>query len=276
MMILTSILSNRARTSRPLLRTGCFDFTRYIRYLATSLVVYITLVVLVSTATADWKDVREEEFFTYRRFFLKQGLIDRMATDGRTQEDLNRFYNSFTDGIYAISADNLSEAEKDLELARSIWPEYFGTDFLLGLVHEKLGEYQLSARYYRSYLNKLKDLEQGRYRISEPLIRSLNPMGIESYDFAQEMVTDRLATYGINLGEVRPVITLPEFLFPLLVILVLIVVYVGIQYWVWPSMKRQYRINHPPEGFWVCRHCGSDNPDTAKVCSDCNHPRGAK
>jgi tetratricopeptide (TPR) repeat protein len=263
-MILTSIRSNRTKTFRPFLRTG---------YLLIVIAVYVTL---VSAAAADWKDVREEEFFTYRRFFLKQGLIDSMAADGRAQEDLRRFYNSFTDGLYAISSDNLDEAEKDLQEARSTWPEYFGTDFLLGIVYEKRGDYQMASRYYRSYLNKLKGLEEGRYRISEPLIRSLNPVGIESYGFAKEMVTERMAPHGINIETVRPVITPPEFLFPFLTILALIAVYLFIQYWVWPRMKKQYRINHPPEGFWVCRHCGSDNPDTAKVCGDCDRPRGTK
>ncbi|MBD3426737.1 MAG: hypothetical protein GF409_05860 [Candidatus Omnitrophica bacterium] len=224
-------------------------------------------------AYADWKEQREEEFFTYRRFFLRQGLIDVATSDGRAQEDLKSFYRNFTDGLYAMSAGQLDKAEEHIKSARLAWPEYYGSDFLLGLIYEQKGDTQLAARYYKSYLNKLRYLQQGSYRISEPLIRSLNPAGVERYDLARQLVRERLARHGIDLGKVRPAITPPEFLISLIIAAVLVVLYGLIQYKVWPFLRRQYRIKHAPEGYWVCRICGATNPDTAKVCSECDRPR---
>ena len=217
--------------------------------------------------------IDEGDFFSYERFFLRQGLIDRIPSDGKTKSDLNRFAVSFTDGIYAISSEQLDVAEKKLIKAREIWPEYFGSDFLLARVYEEKGDYQTAARYYKSYLNKLKALQAGQYRISESLIRSITPYRIEQYEPARELVKERLASYGIDLDKVWPIISPPEFFLPLIIIIALIIFYGIIRYLLYPYFKKRNRIKHPPDGFWACRYCAAYNPDTAKVCGECDRSR---
>ncbi|MFH1552841.1 MAG: hypothetical protein ABID83_04305 [Candidatus Omnitrophota bacterium] len=236
-------------------------------------VLLAVLIFSACTAVVAETSVDKDRFFSYDRFFLNQAVVDSISGDGKVQKDLNAFAVSFTDGIYAISAGDLKVAEEDLLKARGIWPEYFGTDFLLALVYEENGDYSSAARYYKSYLNKLKNYHAGMYRISGPMIRTLASSGIERYDPARELIKERLASYGIRLGGVRPVITPPLFLFPFFLIAALAGIYVLVYYWAWPYIKKQHRIKNPPEGFWVCRNCGADNPETVKECEECGRLR---
>ena len=215
----------------------------------------------------------EEAFFSYERFFLNQDIVDNIAADGKTRKDLKAFAASFTDGIYAISSGKLTEAKNDLLQARETWPEYFGTDFLLALVYEKGGDHRTAARYYKSYLKKLKAFHAGMYRISGPLIRSLTTAGIERYDPARELIKEHLVRYGIRLARVRPVFTLPRFLVILLLSAAVAGIYITAAYGVLPYLKRQHRLRNPPEGFWVCRYCGAYNSELNRECEECGRPR---
>ncbi|MDP8299554.1 MAG: hypothetical protein P9L88_06610 [Candidatus Tantalella remota] len=218
-------------------------------------------------------EVEEDTFFSFERFFLNEQMPRQAKGDGRIQNDLKRFYEAFNDGLYAMSAGRFKEAEKSFLKARGIWPEYFGTDFLLAMDLEQAGDVDLAARYYKSYLNKLKALYSGNYRISGPLMVSLTPTGVENYSLAQELVKKRLEDYGIDIDRVRPVITVPGFFMPLLAGFLLVILYVSAKYMIIPYFKFQYRLKHPPEGFWICAHCGADNPNPAKECVDCRRPR---
>ena len=226
-----------------------------------------------SSAPAQNLQREQADFFSYKRFFLNQRVVDSIRADGRIKKDLKIFAHDFTDGIYELSAENMPAAEKALLRARRIWPEYFGTDFLLALVYEKQEKYNTAARYYKSYLNKLKGFHAGKYRISGPIIRSFSPGGIERYESARELVRERLALYGIDLDKARPVFTPPDFVLPFIFIFVIITAFFVIQYKILPYFKRQQRINNPPEGFWICRHCGTANPDLRKECAECGRPR---
>jgi tetratricopeptide (TPR) repeat protein len=230
----------------------------------------VTLLLVFALTAPVFAD--NDDFFSYNRFFLKTGVIESIPRDGRTQTDLSRFAVSFTDGLYYISSGRKEEARKNLDEARQIWPEYYATDFLLALTYEEEGDYRTAARYYKSYLNKLRALHSGAYRISGPLMFSIGSSAVEPYPVAYEMVKQRLAEYGINIDRVRPVMMLPEFLFYIILVIALAAIYAAIRYVAWPYFKRRYRIKHPPEGFWVCRECGAYNPDTAKVCGECNRP----
>ncbi len=215
----------------------------------------------------------ERDFFSFERFFLNQGLVDRIPADGRTQTDINIFAANLTDGLYAFSSGRWEEAKAFFLKARGVWPEYFGTDFLLALVYEKEGDHGTAARYYKSYLNKLKDFHSGRYRISGPIIRSLSASGVEAYPAARQLIEQRLAGYGMDLDRVRPVITPPGFLMPLTVVLILGAGYAFAHFRLLPYLRMQHRIKNPPEGFWVCRNCGRANPDLDKECERCRRPR---
>ncbi len=231
----------------------------------------VTLLLILASAAPALAD--NGDFFSYNRFFLKTGVIESIPRDGRIQTDLSRFAVSYTDGLYYFSSGRIEEARKNFGEARRTWPEYYATDFLLALTYEEEGDHRTSARYYKSYLNKLKALHSGDYRISGPLMFSIGSSAVEPYPVAYEMVKQHLAGYGIDIDRVRPVMMLPEFLFHIILVIALALIYVAVKFAVLPYFKRRYRINHPPEGFWVCAECGAYNPDTAKVCGECNRPR---
>lgn len=214
----------------------------------------------------------EENFFSYKRFFLNQALVDKIPSDGKTQTDINKFAENYTDGLYAMSGGRLPEAEAYFLAARKFWPEYFAADFLLALVYEEKGDYKIAARFYKSYLRKLKGFYSGTYRISVPLIISLSSFEIESYAAARELVEKRLGRYGINLDRVRPIATIPDFLFPGIGLIFLIGVYIAWRKVARPFLKKMHNINNPPEGFWTCRKCGSYNPDLSNECEKCGKP----
>lgn len=244
---------------------------RYTPRLLSKCFLYLFLAVIALTFSR--LALAEEEFFSYKRFFLNQALVDRIPKDGLTQQNIREFSKRFTDGVYALSSDNLPRAEKDFLAARQTWPEYFGTDFLLALVYENQGDYDEAARYYKSYLNKLKNYHNGNYRISAPLIFSITSYEIEPYERAHKRVEKRLAIYGIDLATVRPMFTPPIFLIPIFSFIMIVILCLVSYYKVWPYMKQQYRRNNPPEGFWICRHCDNANTVLNKECQECRRPR---
>ncbi|MGB2631267.1 MAG: hypothetical protein WBD24_07280 [Candidatus Omnitrophota bacterium] len=234
---------------------------------------FITLTILLCSIVPAQGYVDRDRFFSHERFSFDLKYTEEMPSDGRAQQDISRFTSFFIDGIYEFSSGDFEEAEKDFLKAREIWPEYFAPDFLLALTYENKGNYERAARYYKSYLNKLKKFHKGEYPISESLIRYFSAYNVEEYVPAEELVRERLKGYGIDLDKVFPVITFPVFISPLLLALVLVLLYIVARYRVWPHYKRQKRLKNPPEGFWVCPNCYTDNPVLSKVCQKCRKPR---
>lgn len=211
----------------------------------------------------------EDKFFSYERFYFKAAMLEDVLKDGRFRSDVKAFMQNFSDGIYAISAGDPKRAKRKLLRARAIWPEYYGTDFLLARMNEDMGNYSLSARFYKSYLNKLKDLSDGRYRISESLIKAITPYGVENYHDAHDFVRYRLKDYGIDLADVKPFYVITGFLRLLIIIIVLGSGYAIVSYVIIPRINRRQRINNPPEGYWACRKCGTYNINIRKECEKC-------
>ncbi len=215
----------------------------------------------------------EKVFFSHKRFVLNIGLIGKVSESKGTRKELDRFTQSFTKAKELISEGRLEEAKAELFRAMKVWPEYFGTDFLLALVYEDSGNIALASRFYKSYLNKLRDFHRGKHKISETLIRVLTEGDIENYSVAYKMVEKHLAEHGIELGRVRPVAGFPVVFFYLIVLVLSIAVYLGIVYRLVPYLERRRRIKHPPEGFWVCEYCGTTTPNLSNVCNKCRRPR---
>ncbi len=243
---------------------------RYLHIYFSTILIFSTLLI---TGTRAGAYVDENRFFSYKRFFLNQSVMGSISGNGETQKSLNRFMVSFMDGVYAISGGELQKAKKDLLIARNSWPEYFATDFLLALIYEDQGDHGMAARYYKSYLNKLKDFYDGKHRISETMILNFMPHGVEEYDTAHRLVRKRLDHYGISLDKVRPVFTFPVFLLPILLGTGAAAVYILVFHWLRPRLKRRHWIKNPPEGFWVCRNCDTANPELSKECGECGRPR---
>lgn len=215
----------------------------------------------------------ENSFFSYKRFYAQLDMLNSISESRDVRNDIRDFARNLADGIYAISAGDPVKAKTKLLKALAIWPEYFGTDFLLARVNEDMGDYNLSARFYKSYLNKLRAYSEGRYRISGPHMRGITPYRIENYDDAYALVRDRLKARGIDLSAVQPFNTIPSFLRFLIILVMLGAVYAIIAYWVIPHIKRRQHINNPPEGSWVCKKCETYNSSIRKECEKCGEKR---
>jgi len=245
-----------------------------LKNISVCLLLFLSIVTLLSSSAYAAKFfANEQRFFSYERLIINQRAVDTLSGDGRTQRDLKEFTTSYMNGINAIEIGNLEVAKKDLLKARDIWPEYFSTDFLLALIYEKEGNYKTAARYYKSYLKKLKGFHEGQYRISGPMINSLALYGIEKYEPAHTLIKRRLERHGINVDKVRQPFRVPAFFLLFLLVLCIAGIYAGVYYKLLPYIKKQYRIKNPPEGFWVCPKCGTTNPDPAKECEKCRRLR---
>lgn len=239
----------------------------------TGVIIAIISIIAFSSISFSRGHAQEGPFFSYERFLLNQSFIDRLLGGGKTQNDLKEFSFSFTKGVMALSNGDLDTAENALLKAKKIWPEYFGTYFLLALIYEGRGEYQKAARYYKTYLDRLKKLQEGYYRISAPIIYSLSVYRVEEYPEAYELVKQRLTGLGIDIDNVRPVVVIPRSLMFLAGLVILAAIVLAGHYKVMPYLRLRYRVKHPPEGFWVCPGCGNENPDPNKECAECRRPR---
>ncbi|MFH1594299.1 MAG: Ran-binding zinc finger domain-containing protein [Candidatus Omnitrophota bacterium] len=215
--------------------------------------------------------VEENIFFSYERFYPQASVVKDPHRDGIVQTNISDFMQNYSDGIYAISAGETEKAKSNLLKARAIWPEYFGTDFLLARVNEDERHYGLSARFYKSYLNKLRSLSAGEYRVSEKLIETITPYKIENYDEAYIFVEERLMRYGIDLARVRPVYMILPFIKYLIIFFVIGTGCIAVVYKVIPYIKMRQLIKNPPEGFWVCSNCGTENTLLQKKCEKCDN-----
>ncbi|MFH1836510.1 MAG: tetratricopeptide repeat protein, partial [Candidatus Omnitrophota bacterium] len=173
-----------------------------------------------------------------------------------------------------LSAENYTRALRKLLRARRIWPEYFGTDFLIALVYEGQGDYNTAARYYKGYLTKLKTFEAGEYPISGRVIRSIITSEADKYDLASDLVEDYLASLNIDIDDV----TIP-FSAPLSLILFVIfaffcsVTYAAVHYFIAPYIKKQKRIKTIITGYWICKNCGTANLTLITECEECGNKK---
>lgn len=238
----------------------------------------LTLLLLCSSvpqiyADADRVSSDDSGFFSYRRFLLDTKSIDAMSATSGTGRDLKKFVKDLTDGVYLISGGQNEKAREKFFAARKLWPEYFGTDFLIAMAYEGSGDIDTAARFYKSYLIKLRDFHNGKNRISAPIIRFLSRGEIERYSPAEKLVEGHLADLGVQLSAVRPAPVTANLLVYFVVLLLLIAGYLAITYVLVPRLKRRRRRKLVPEGFWLCEHCGVLSPELSNVCVECRKPR---
>lgn len=239
----------------------------------------VLIILVFFTAVCVWcplclftqESVEENIFFSYEKFYPQACVVKDPPRDGIVQTNISAFMQNYSDGIYAISAGELEKAKIKLLKARVIWPEYFGTDFLLARVNEDEGHYVRSARFYKSYLNKLRSFSTGEYRVSGKFIESITPYQIENYNDAYIFVEERLRQYGIDLARVRPIYTILPFLKYLIIFFIIGTGYIAVAYKGIPYIKKRQLIKNPPEGFWVCNNCGTKNTLLQKKCEKCNN-----
>lgn len=213
--------------------------------------------------------VSEKEFFSYERFVFAMELLEAVKVQQKTIKDINMFTVYFNDGIYALSNKKYPLALKKLYRARAIWPEYFGPSFLIALTYERDGNIDRAAQFYKEYLNKLKILEAGHFPISAPLIKVLNKDNIDTFAFSRAIIKEHLQAYDIDIDKVKPPFFVSEFVKSFFRSFILLLMFLIGYFLVFPYVKKEYRIKHPKEGFWICRNCQNENPELMSKCHNC-------
>jgi tetratricopeptide (TPR) repeat protein len=248
-------------------------FSRSGTGILTRLICTLLVAMLFAPSPLSFSETGDDTFFTPRRLYLRSEFVDSIDRDGRTREELVNFALSYERGLDSYAGREFDQAMEYFLSARKAWPEYFYNDLLIGLALEQLGEYDRAARFYKSYLNKLRKFHEGEYRISSPIILGISSGRIESYDAAYEAVAERLAGYGIDIRRVSPIYTPPFFLIPISIFIFLVGLYIMVTRLLIPFIRKKDRQMHPPEGFWACRKCGAYNPELARECGNCGKIR---
>jgi len=233
----------------------------------------ITLLSICVTLCGKGFAISEKKFFSYKRFFLNQNIAGKFPDDGKVNKDLNKFSVSFMKGLSDGSSERYNSARKNFLDARRAWPEYFNTDFVTALTYENEKKYKTAAKYYKSYLNKLKAFQTGEYRMTGAIIKSFTSGRIDNYDTAYALIKQHLKEQGIDLKKVKAAFTIPEFLLPLIITIMLLILYLLNRYMLAPYREKRRLIKNPPEGFWVCPHCVNINPNPVKECPECGRQR---
>ena len=216
----------------------------------------------------------QQKFFTIERFSLAANLLDAITLKPGLREDIKKFANYFRDGIYALSNGKYRIALDNLYKARRIWPEYFGTDFLIALALEKKGDIRKAARFYKGYLDKLRIFELGHYPISAPLIRTLSLSSIDNYSESNQRVAYHLKKYDIDLTRINPPVFISDFVKIALLLFLILIAGIIARYTIVPYLEIRNRIKRAAPGYWVCRKCGELNLDLVNECDKCGskHP----
>jgi len=117
------------------------------------------IVILISVACSSLSVFGQDrftqrEFFSYQRFAITMHLLDTVKVQPRSRRDIKAFATYFNDGIYTLSEGNYAAALIEFHKARDIWPEYFGTYFLIALTYERSDNIRKAAKFYKAYLDK--------------------------------------------------------------------------------------------------------------------------
>jgi len=236
------------------------------------ILVFISIICL-SLSLFGQSRLTHREFFSYERFVLTMEILDVVTSKPGSRKDIRAFATYFNEGIYALSNEKYSDALNEFHKARNIWPEYFGTYFLMALTYDRSGNIHKASSFYKEYLNKLEILELGHFPISAPLIHILNVDDMDTYDESKEIIKDYLRSYDIKLDNVKAPLFIAGFVKSAVIILILGILFLVGYYAIWPYLKKQNRLKNPSPGFWICRKCEEENPDLAKECRHCGKLR---
>ena len=211
----------------------------------------------------------EDRFFSFERCRINNNISQKtQPLSNRRKNQYKQFVFVFNKAIDKLLSEDLFIGEKLLLRASKIWPEYYGTYFLLALIYEEYAEYEKASFYYNIYLNRLKSFYLGKYIISSSLIGKVNSYYKEEYSYAYERIKSRLLKHGINL-EKEKTFNVKKTGINFIIILFFICFFIILYCYVWPYIVRQQKIKNAPEGFWVCKYCGKTNPLLRLECERC-------
>jgi len=244
------------------------------RYIIYFIIVGLTLTQPFVSLAKEYPDSEVDFFdfekynYTYLYFYNFQHLDLRGA--GLAARRTKRLAQDFVKGFDAVRKGRTGEAVLQFQRASRLLPEYFHIDFIIALTYEEKGDIKNAARFYKSYLEKLKRFRGGRYRLTQPLIENTVNFKISGYEEAKELVDQRMAKQGIDMQRVSSGRYPMSFIFIILAAIAGAILYAlktaG------PVKRIIYKIkaglNHS-EDFWVCQNCGRNNGNINITCYGC-------
>lgn len=206
--------------------------------------------------------------YTYLYFYRFQQLDLRTA--GLAQRRVKELAKKFVKGFDALREGKTDKAISQFKQISRVLPEYFHIDFIIALSYEKKGDFKNAARFYKSYLEKLKKFDNGMYRLTQPLIEKTVNFNIPGYEKAEDLIEQRMAKYGINMQKV----SLGHY--PPLLIIIIIVIMVGALLCLASKAdpvkrilyKAKAELSHSKE-CWICIYCGKENANINTICYNC-------
>jgi hypothetical protein len=221
----------------------------------------------------------ESDFFSLDRYrytylYFQKIAYSDSAPGSFAEVRIRQFAQSFTRGFDLLANGERDKALGQFKKTSRMVPEYFHTDFIIGLILEEEGEHKRAASFYRSYLDKLKKYKAGRYRFTGPLIEQTVDFYIPDYEVAEGLISSRMDEYGIDINRVSPY--RPRSLF---MIISYLIIAAGLIYGIvkLPPVKRlifktRSGLNRSSE-YWICQFCGKSNGNINSACYNCGKAR---
>ena len=217
----------------------------------------------------------ESNFFSFEKYqytylyfyrFKQASIVDA----GLAQRRVHQLAKSFVAGFDSIGEEEIDIAISKFKKASSVLPEYFHSDFLVALSYEKKDDFKTAARFYKSYLKKLKKFHDGLFRLTQPLIESTVDFNIADYEGAYELISQRMTRYGIDIEQVSS----RDFPF-LFVFIIISLIVSSILYFVAkldPVKRIVYKVRAKSirsKDSWICLNCGQENANINIKCHRC-------
>lgn len=244
------------------------------RYVIIIILLSLTLIQPLGLLAQEYPS-NDSDFFSFEKYkytylyFYRLGQAD-LADAGLAQRRVHQLAKNFVSGFDSISEDKIDLAISEFKKASGTLPEYFHNDFLIALSYEKRGDFRSAARFYKSYLEKLKKFQEGLFRLTESLIESTVDFNIADYEEAQELVSLRMTRYGIDIKRVS------SGSFPLLFVLILISLIVSGVLYLATKLDPVKRVIYKARAkslrnkdSWICLNCGQENANINIKCHKC-------
>ena len=247
------------------------------RYIIIIILICFILIQPFALSAQEYLD-NESDFFSFEKYKYTYQYFYRLEqtslTDaGLTQRIVHQLAKNLVNGFDFIGEEEIDIAILEFKKASSALPEYFHSDFLTALSYEKKDDFRSAARFYKSYLEKLKKFQDGLFRLTQPLIEDTVDFNIADYKDAKELISQRMARNGIDIKRVS------SRGFPLLFVLIIISLMVsGIAYFaakIDPVKKIAYKVKAKSirsKDSWICLNCGQENANINIKCHRCGKP----
>lgn len=232
-----------------------------------------------SKAVAFEQGADDQDFFSFKRYratysyFLKYRKAD-LSHAGAPARAVQCMGTHLVRGFDALNEDKPDAALAEFKIAARSVPEYFHTDFFIALTYDAMGDTQNAARYYKSYLRKLKKYWDGLYRLTSPVIQKTVSFDIPGYKEAQGLINRRMAASGINMDK------LSSEKHPLSYVIIFITAVLGVTVYALVTSRSAQRARYRIKGMllsdktrWICRICGKENSNVNVVCWNCRETK---